>query len=36
MAARVTTAIQTRLAIVVSTAEQLVDGQPTTVPPEVF
>jgi integrase len=36
MATRVTAAIQTRLAIVVSTAEQLVEAQPTTVPRGVF
>lgn len=36
MATRVTTAIQIRLAVVVSTAEQLVEARPTMVPREVF
>jgi hypothetical protein len=36
MATRVVTAIQDRLVIVVSVAEQLVEAQPATVPSKVF
>jgi hypothetical protein len=36
MATRVVAAIQTRVVVVVSGAEQLVEAQPTTVPRGVF
>jgi hypothetical protein len=36
MASRVVMAIQDRLAVVVSVAEQVVEAQPTRVPRDVF